>query len=68
MSDENNTDFTVCEGLVIKAAKIRTAIDKAAEASLELQRITLLVLSTKRICMIKLLLNLHMVLFTHPKR
>ena len=35
MSDENNTDFTVCEGLVIKAAKIRTAIDKAAEASLE---------------------------------
>ena len=35
MSEENNTDFTVCEGLVIKARTIRTAIDKAAEASLE---------------------------------
>tara|TARA_B100000287_G_C20634834_1_gene781262 strand:+ start:377 stop:706 length:330 start_codon:yes stop_codon:yes gene_type:complete len=35
MAEEKKGEFTVCEGLVIKAAKIRTAIDKASEASLE---------------------------------
>lgn len=33
--EENNKDFKVCEGLVIKAAKIRTAVDNAAANSLE---------------------------------